>query len=388
MRELQIDREVAIVGIGQSKFRARSNAPLEEMILSAIRGALNDAGLTSHDVDGIVTEADTMPQIFDAHHAIVNLGLRGDIFTAHTGLSGAGIMLAPRLAALALKAGLATHVVSYFGVDWGTKRRSAYDWHARIPAKASLELPYGFYSQPSYFAQLTQRYMYEYGISESELGAVATSARAWAQLNPDAQERTPMSLDQYFQSPMIADPVKKADCCLLTDGAVAFVMTTPERAKDLRSKPVRVAACETSYSPESVQSHNTQRDPALVTEAVHTAPVAMRKAGITTAAVDFVNVYDCFTVSALMQFEDMGFCEKGEAGAFFAEGNTAPGGRLPVNPHGGMLSEAYLMGINNIAEAVKQIRGEAGARQIPGAEVGVLSGYSAQQTTLVLTASR
>jgi len=386
VNSFDISKEVAIVGIGQSRFSARAGGSAESLILEAIRNALADAGLCGADVDGIVTEADLMPQLFGAHDVARALGIHGDVFSAHSGIVGAGIVLAPRLAGLALKAGLATTVVSYFGCDWGSNRQ-AYGWHAKMPLKASLEMPYGFFGQPLYFAQLAQRYMHEYGANPEHFGSVAVSSRAWAQLNPDAQERTPLSLDAYFKSPLIADPLRRADCCLLTDGAAAFVMTTPERARDLANPVVKVAACETSYPANTVHSFLTQQKDLLRTEARVTAPIAMSNAGITTDDVDFVNLYDCFSVSVLMQLEDLGFCEHGGAGEFFLQGHTQPGGKLPVNPHGGMMSEAYLMGINNINEAVRQIRGTAGERQIPGASVGVISGYSGQQSTLILTSA-
>jgi acetyl-CoA acetyltransferase len=383
---LDISEEVAIVGIGQSEFSARAGGSAKTMILTAVQRALLDAGLAGKDVDGFVTEASLMPDVYPVEELAQRLGTDRDFFAAHSGIVGAGIVLAPRLAAAALKAGMATTVVSYFGVDWGSQS-GAYGWHGQLPQKASLEMPFGFFGQPVYFAQLAQRYMHDYGVGPEAFGAAAVSARAWAQLNPSAQERRPLSLDDYFASPLIADPVRRADCCLLTDGAAAFVMTTPERARDLRQPPVSVAACETSYPKRSVHSFLTQQDNLLLTEARTTAPRALSAAGITTKDVDFVNLYDCFTVSVLMQLEDLGFCEAGEAGHLFTSGATLPGGSLPVNSHGGMLAEAYLMGINNINEAVRQLRNQAGPRQIPHARAGVVSGYSAQHTTLVLAAS-
>ena len=220
-----------------------------------------------------------------------------------------------------------------------------------------------------------------------QLGAVAISTRAWASMNSKAQQQKPLDLEAYFSSPMIADPLHVLDCCLLSDGAAAFVMTTPERARDLPHAPVSVAACETSFSATSVHSYLSQPENPLLTQAAFTGPRALSAAGLKVGDVDFVNIYDCFTITCLMQLEDLGFCEKGGAGAFFEAGHAAPGGSLPVNPHGGMLSEAYLIGVNNIIEAVRQIRGHAGVRQIEGAEVGVISGYGAEQTTLVLTAA-
>lgn len=385
---LDLADDVAIVGIGQSEFRRRGERPVAAMILEAVRDAIADAGLEPSDIDGVVTEGELVPQLVDANDIVANLGLGEALFAARSGFGGTGIIAAPQLAALALRAGLCTHVVSYFGLDWGSATGGAYGWHGKDALKASLEMPYGYYGQPTYFAGTAQRYMHEYGLTTEQLGAVAVSARAWAVQNPDAQQQQPLDLDAYLASPFIAEPLRRPDCCLLSDGAAAFVMTTPERARDLRHPAVAVAACDTSFPPVSIHSFVTQNPHPTTTQAAVTGPRAMAAAGITPADVDFVNVYDCFTITCLMQVEDLGFCAKGEGGAFFAEGHAAPGGRLPVNPHGGMLNEAYLLGVNNIVEAVRQIRGDAGPRQIPGAEVGVVSGLGAEQVTLVLTADR
>jgi acetyl-CoA acetyltransferase len=382
--DFAIDKAVSIVGIGQSTFSAKGGQSVERLILQAIKEALADAGLTTADVDGLVTEGSLMPQIFGPHDVARALRIRQNFFSAHSGTVGAGIITALQLAAMALDAGLATTVVSYFGVDWGSNS-GAYAWHGAMPLKASLEMPFGFYAQPVYFAQLAQRYMHEYQVSADVFAGVPISSRAWAQHNPLAQERRPLDMEGYLASPMIADPMRRADCCLLTDGAAAFVMTTPERARDLRQLPVRVAACEAAYPKHTIHSFLTQQPDLLGTAARVTAPLAMAKAGVSHADVDLVCLYDCFSISALLQMEDMGFCAPGEGGMFFGGGEAAPGGRLPVNPHGGMMSEGYLMGITNINETVRQIRGSAGTRQIPDASIGVISGIAAQHATAILT---
>ncbi|MGE3621530.1 MAG: hypothetical protein AB7L84_13805 [Acidimicrobiia bacterium] len=384
---MKLDEQVSIVGIGQSELVRRSRRSVEEMVVGAIRDAVADAGLELVDVDGIVTEGELVPQLVSANDVVANLGLADDLFAARAGFGGTGILGSTVVAAMVLRSGLATTVVSYFGLNWGSTN-GAYGWHGQDPLKASLEMPFNFYGQPTYFAANARRYMHEYGLTEAQLGAVATTARSWANLNPAAQVQGPLGLDDYLAAPMIADPYRRYDCCLLSDGAVAFVMTTPERARDLRKPPVAVAACESSFPATSVHSFLTQHGTPLITQAAVTGPRAMAAAGIVPADVDFVNIYDCFTLSCLLQFEDLGFCEKGAAGRFFEEGGAGQGGALPVNPHGGMLSEAYLMGANNVIEAVRQLRGEAGARQVPGASVGVVSGLGAEQTTLVLTGAR
>src|ERR1700747_2619276 len=160
---LDISEEVAIVGIGQSEFSARAGGSAKTMILTAVQRALRDAGLAGEDVDGFGTEASLMPDIYPVEELAQRPGTDRDFFAAHSGIVGAGIVLAPQLAAAALKAGMATTVVSYFGVDWGSQS-GAYGWHGQLPQKASLEMPFGFFGQPVYFAQLAQRYMHDYGV--------------------------------------------------------------------------------------------------------------------------------------------------------------------------------------------------------------------------------
>lgn len=385
---MRLADDVAIVGIGQSEYGRRVDRPIQSLIFDAITAAITDAGLEPNDVDGIVTENEFVTSFVSAHDVVTTLGLRDDTFTACSGYAGSGIVAAPTVAAMALSHGLATAVVSYFGVNWGSTNGAAYAPHGQSPAKAALEMPFGFFGQPLYFAALATRYRYEYGLTTEQLGAVAVSARTWAALNPTAQERAPLDLQDYLRSPVISEPLRRLDCCLLSDGAAAFVMTTPERARDLKHAPVIVAASSTSFSKKPGQAYFTQSAEPLVTQASMTGPRAMAAAQVSPGDVDFVNVYDCFTITGLMQFEDLGFLPKGEAGAFFEEGHTLPGGSLPVNPHGGLLSDAYLVGVTNVTEAVRQIRGEAGARQIAGAEVAVISGYGPEQTTVVVTADR
>lgn len=385
---MRLAEDIAIVGIGQSDYGRRVDRPIQSLIFDAITAAISDAGLEPCDIDGIVTENEFVTSFVGAHDVIATLGLRDDTFTAASGYAGSGIVAAPAVAAMALRHGLATAVVSYFGVNWGSTNGAAYAAHAESPAKVALEMPFGFFGQPVYFAAVANRYRHEYGLTQEQLGAVAVSARTWAALNPAAQEQAPLDLQTYLRSPVISDPLRRLDCCLLSDGAAAFIMTTPERARDLKHAPVTVAASSTSFADKPVHAYFTQSADLLATQAGVTGPRAMAAAHVAPSDIDFVNLYDCFTITGLMQFEDLGFVPKGEAGAFFEEGHTLPGGSLPVNPHGGLLSDAYLVGVTNVTEAVRQIRGEAGVRQIPGAEVGVISGYGPEQTTIVVTADR
>jgi len=184
-------------------------------------------------------------------------------------------------------------------------------------------------------------------------------------------------LESYRAARMVADPLRVPDCCLITDGVGAFIMTSVERARDLRQSPVKVLASSFASEPWSGDDIFTQQPEIFrVTGAETACRRALREAGITLGDVDFAEVYDCFTISVLMQLEDLGFCARGEAGAFVRERGIGVGGGLPVNTHGGLLSHSYLLGVEHVIEAVRQLRGTAGAAQVAKADIGLVGGWS------------
>lgn len=367
--------EIAIVGIGETPALRRSARNVKQMALDAILEALDDAGIDPKEVDGIVTEGMVMPHAVPHEYIAAQLGIERH-FDAAMSQVGAGIVGAPMLAAMAIQAGLAKVVVSYFSTDWGSDPAGPYGYHDSFPAKAAFEKPYGFTGQPSYWGLWTTRYMHEYGLTEEQLGALAVQQRQNAIKTGRAQIMKPMTIESYLASPMVSDPLRIPDCCLISDGAGAFVMTSIDRARDCRKRPVRVLGTgfSTRGKPDDLfsQGHNL-----LVTPGAAEARAnAEKAAGISISEADFGELYDCFTPACLLQIEDMGLCGKGEAGVMVAEGHTSLAGRIPLNTHGGLLSYSYRLGVEHIVEAVRQLRGEAGAVQVADAELGFVTGES------------
>jgi acetyl-CoA acetyltransferase len=378
--------EVAIVGVGESEHTKASGRTAREISAQAVERALDDAGLRPEDVDGIMytpVSAD-----FDEHAFREHFGVRTDLWVSRQGGGMVWAATAPYAAALAIRAGLARTIVNVFSVAWATQRTEMVggpgQMHAEELFKQSLEVPFGWFPQPVYFASVARRHMQEYGTTEAQLGAIAVACRRHANLTPAAVMRAkPLSLEAYLASPMIADPFRKEDCCLISDGGGAFVMTSSERARDLRKPAVTVAGVGLGNSRTGV--HWAEQGDFTSTPQVFAAPVAFEMAGIARADVDVLTCYDPFTIVSLMQIEDMGFCPKGEGGRF-VEGTTLhfDGGVLPYNTHGGMLSHAYVLGIAHVVEVVRQLRGEAAA-QVADARVGIYGGYTGPQAaTLIL----
>ncbi|MDF3312237.1 thiolase family protein [Rhodococcus sp. T2V] len=317
------------------------------------------------------------------------LGIKERRFTAHSGVWGAGIVGAAQMARLAIQSGQADVVLTYFGVDFGSSPGGPYALHAVDPLKASLEMPVGWYGQPLYFASIAQRYAYEYGLRPEQLGELAIAARKHAALTPGALRPQALDLEGYLASPMIAEPLRAADCCLVNDGAAAVVYTSLERARDLAKDPIVVAGVGTASAPISQSSYFTQHRNYLGTPATLSSQKAFGEAGLSIDEVDFAEIYDCFTITDIMQIEDLGFCGKGEGAAFVEGGRTGPGGAMPINTHGGSLAHSYLLGANHVVEAVRQLRHERGSGQVAKAEVGLVAGLGVpDHTTLLLTVDR
>lgn len=373
----------AIAGIGETAFVRATPRTTLDMTVEAARRAVADAGLDIADIDGFVScgSADHVDELVFA------LGVADRGFSAATSVVagtatvGSGLQLAQ----LAVQSGLARHVLVYYAIKC-SKPGGPRTTHLAEPLKVDLEMPVGYFGQPAYFAVLANRYAHEFGLSEEELASVALTYRKWAVLNPDAQKREPMDMEGYRKSPMVARPMRVADCCLMTDGAGAYLVTTLERARDLAKPPAVVAGIGIASNPEPMSTVLTQRRDLLDLPGRRSAAAAYAAAGITAADVDVAQVYDCFSISAILQTEMLGFCEKGEGGRFYHAGHAAPGGKMPVNTSGGHMSGGYVPGINLLIEGVRQLRGERGAAQVEGAAVCAVAGLGGNtHATTILT---
>jgi acetyl-CoA acetyltransferase len=235
------------------------------------------------------------------------------------------------------------------------------------------DLPYGLGLPASSYSLAARRHMHEFGTTNEQLAAIAVSFREWAAKNPNAYHRTPITVDDVLESPWVAEPLHKLDCCLVTDGAGALVLTSADRARDLRQPPVFVLGAGTAHT----HGMSISQMPDLTTTgAAVSGPQALSMAGVGPSDIDVVELYDSFTITALMTLEDLGFCQKGEGGAFVADGRLGPGGSLPTNTNGGGLAYTHpgMYGMFVLVEAVRQLRGDSGERQVSGAEVAVANG--------------
>jgi len=379
--------EVAIAGVGESDHSNASGRSSNEIAIQAIERALDDAGLRPDEIDGFMSSPGVGDQLDPAaYHA--HFGTSQPMWVSPKGGAMVWAATAPYPAAKALRAGDARHILNVFSVAWATQRPQMEGgpgkFHAEEQFKANLELPFGWFPQPVYFATIARRHMLEFGTTAEQLGAIAVSARRHANHNPAAvMHQKTLSLSDYLARPMLVDPLRIEDCCLISDGGAACIMTTPERARDLRKPSVLVEGVGMGMSDSG--QYWSQQKAFTSTPQVFSAPAAFAMADITPADVDVLSLYDPFTIVTLMQIEDMGFCDKGEGGGFVADGGLDfDGGGLPTNSHGGMLSHAYVLGSAHVVENVRQLRGES-VNQVAGAEVAVYGGYTGHlASTLVL----
>ncbi len=366
--------KIAIAGIGHTAFGRLAGRSALELEAEAARLAVADAGFAPGDIDGLLTDpgaAQGVLQGIEPHYLRLGraLGLDPD-FAGTEILGGASSAGSIQRAALAIEAGLCTVCLCVYG-DTALSASGAYAYGR------GDEAAYGFFGAAGLHALAAQRHMARHGTRPEALAEVAVAAHAHAARTPHAQSRGKLDMDGYFASRMLVEPLRRADCCLISDGAAAVVVCSVERARDARPRPVRLLGMGQAHSLGTI-TNPTHFD---TLPAARCGPRALARAGLSAADVDVALLYDCFTIVVLMQLEAYGFCAPGEAGEFVAGGRIGPGGTLAVNPSGGLLAEGYGGGMLHVVEAVRQLRGEAGLRQVPDAQVALVSGHGLGMNT-------
>lgn len=385
---MSLGNAAAIVGVGRTPCSRNSGSTEAQLAVEAVRSAAADAGIPVQAIDGLVPYAHGA----SAEDVMEGLNLPNVRFAATTLMGGAGPVAGLKLAAMALAMAVVDYVVVFVGRTGSTSSRVESRVRAMVPGAAlrsSLEVPHGLSLPVQWFALVTRRHMLEHGTTTEQLGAVAVTHRQHAQLNPDAQMNgRPMTIDDYLASRPIAEPYRLFDCCLESDGAAAVVLTSRQRALDSHARPILLAGVGEGHplGPASFASRPDFFDIGLT----RAAPQALGMAGLGPEDMDLALIYDCFTFEVLHQLEAAGFCKPGESGEFVADGHTSLDGSLPVNPHGGLLSDGHLAGANHIVEAVVQLRHSAGDRQVTDAEAAFVSGFGdmGDGTAAVLTVVR
>lgn len=378
--------KVAIVGVGESDIGKVPHMTGLGLNAQAARRALDDAGLKVSDIDGLLTAYSfTEPYFMLGSVMCEYLGLQPR-YTASMIVGGASPAVMLKHAAEAIAAGSCETVL----VCAGENRATGQTRDQALAALMSVghpyfERPYGP-SIPGFYAMIARRHMEEYGTTREQLAQVAVTSRRHAALHPNAHMRKPIEIADVVGAKPIADPLGMLDCCLISDAGGAFIVTSAERARDLRSKPAHLLGIGEFHTHEHLLCA-----PSL-TEfgATRSGATAYAMAGLGPADIDVAELYDCFTIVPILELEELGFCKRGEGGAFYADGRAALGGALPVNTHGGMLSHAHAGaagGLFGIVEAVRQLRGGEGSRQVPGAEVALVhneGGILSSHCTVIL----
>ena len=377
----------AIVGVGQSPIGKAPGLSALSLLALAMKNAIEDSGLSKQEIDGIISRG---PNDMYCHHQRIGeiMGINVS-FSTSLDNGGASQCLSVAVACMAIESGLCNTVVCGYGRDTWSRTRSP-QAKMRMALVPETQRPMEFGPEFGYFGAVAthafgaRRHMYLYGTTKEQLGAVAITFRSHASKNPLAQIRESLTMKQYLNARPIVEPFGLYDCSLVTDGAAAVVVTSAERARDLRKPPVYILG---------FGSANNLRgwffdDQMVDTAARKSAETAYQMAGVTTHDVDTVQLNDPFTFMVLVQLEDYGFCKKGEGGPFAASGILDLNGALPTNTSGGQLSEGHLEGMLQIVEAVRQLRHEhTSERQVKGAETALVSGHGGNtvcHSTLIL----
>lgn len=377
----------AIVGLGMTEMTREYTYSANGLAALAIRDAIADAGLTKDDVDGLLVNHGVMGSLRpDLQKSLGIENLRLQTLMNGQG-STAGQMV--QYASLAVQSGLANVVVCVFADDplRGGGAGAAYGGAGRTTTgMASLNGYYGHFGANTGYALAARRHMALYGTTQDQLGAVAVSTRKWAQLNPIAMQRGEMTLEDYHASRWIVEPFHLLDCTLVTNGAVAVVVTSRERAKDLKQPPAYIVGMGQGH-PGNPRHAGAEYE--VNTGAVQAGETAYEMAGVGPKDIGVRELYDCYTYTTIVTLEDYGFAPKGEGGPFVEDGKLGPGGSHPTNTGGGELSGYYMWGMTPLSEAVIQTRGQGGDRQVEDNQhvlVSTQGGILDMHASLILSA--
>lgn len=383
---MKSSKPVAIVGAAESDLGKVPGMTSLDLQAQAAARALRDAGLALKDVDGVFAHVDDK---FAGLQLAEYLGIRPR-YVDSTSVGGMSNVMHVRHAMAAIQAGMCEVALVAYGstqLSDGSRKVGGAPEDMRMP-RGQFITPYGQLSPIGYYAMVAQLHMQRYGTTHRDLAEVAVAARRWAQLNPHAYRREDTSIDEVMASRLIADPLRQRDCCLVTDAGGAFILTTAERARSLRRPPVHVLGIAESFSHHYTPFNTSDW---LDTNVAATADAALAMAGVTRQDIDVVQIYDHFTIGVIQSLEELGFCKRGEGGAFVAGGRLAPGGDFPINTSGGGLSYNHpgQFGMLLLLEAVHQLRKECGERQLPKADLALVHAPGlvfSCNTTLILGA--
>jgi len=362
----------SVTGIGETAYSRGSQISSLEYQLQASLMAIADAGLSPKDIDGVIPIGLTGAP---AEEFITNLGIEDLRYSALTPMGGASGIAAIQTAMAVIEAGICKHVLIPSGRNVSSGASAGVRIHQmpQFHYITEYEYPLGAIAPAQLYAPMARRHMELYGTTSRQLAEVAVAVRTHALLNDNALMTKPMTIADHQASRMISDPFRLFDCSLESDGGAALIVSAADRARDMRTHPVDVLGIAEGHpdSPSAI----THRPDMTRLGLAKAAPVAFEMAGVSHADIDVAEIYDCFTWVVLCQIEDMGFCAKGEGGAFVENGRLSLQGSLPTNTHGGLLSQAHMLGMNHIVELVRQLRHEGGKAQVKDATTGLVTGY-------------